>query len=351
MVTFIAVSAGFVAVNGDGRAQAVPPPNDDFTSAHPVVLGFSPPGGGYEDTVHTGGATLEEGEPTCVPDGDASVWYVYVSSVTSDLVVDTSGSDFATFVSVYRLTNFYPSPPGGSLDEIACSGGAGSQAQLEFTARSMQGVYAIQVGGVGGETGRLRLRVACKLGGCPPGNDEIAVAPVLSHLPFLENGIDTLAARTEEGEPSPCGNIGKTIWYRLPTFETGEDTVSVTATSGQFTTVTAVYEIDYTISPSPLGALREVACKYAPDEDFPTLAFITKPFTTYYVQFGGASGAGGLMSVLISCQPGQGASPCFFGSIVIDTGGGIQGDPIPTGASGGVTLPDAGSGGYLPGAR
>jgi len=351
VLTSVALSAAFVAVNyGDGRAQAVPPPHNDFAGSRPVTLSFSPPFGGYEDIVETGGATLEPGEPTCVPDGGATIWYIYHPGVTGNLLVDTGGSGFSTFVSVYRITDMVPSPPGGSLEEITCAGLSGSQAQVEFTARTGEGGYAIQVGGVRGETGRLRLRISCIPGVCPPPNDEIGTVARVSEMPYLENGINTSAASVEPGEPLLCGDIGKTIWYRFDASEAAGDDVSVIASSAGFDPVMVVYKLDFRNGPSPPGALSELACVFKPGEDFPVHTFTTEVFTTYYVQIGGAAGAGGALSVLLSCQRPPGQSPCVFGidpsGISIDTG---DHDGAPD--MGGVAPPETGSGGYLPGAR
>lgn len=345
-------------VTARGEAQQTAPSNDNFDRSQPVSLGNSPPFGGYEVFQSTAGATLEEGEPACVPDGGASVWFILFPDSGADLVVDTAGSSFSTFVSVYRITDQVPSPPGGSLEELTCSGGAGSQASVEFTASTGRGDYAIQIGGVGGETGTLHLRVSCKEGTCPPANDNIATASRLFELPFVDNSLNTLSASTEPGEPLPCGDIGRTVWYRFDTFDDGGDAVSIFATSAELDPVMAVYKIDYSINPSPLGALTQIACVFKPEEDFPGYTLTTEPFTSYYVQIGGAAGAGGPLSVLLSCTPGAGLSPCFFGSVSIDTGEGEPVAPPVDGRGGGgespggsVRGPDTGSGGYLPGAR
>ena len=353
VLTSIAVSAAFVADRGDGRAQAAPPPHYNFAGSRIVTLSLSPPSDGYEDTAETGGATLEPGEPTCVPGGGATVWYIYHPGVTGNLLVDTGGSGFSTFVSVYRITDMAPSPPGGSLEEITCAGGSGSQAQVEFTARTGEGGYAIQAGGVGGETGRLQLRLSCIPGVCPPPNDDIGsvARDRVSEMPFLHNGINTSAASVEAGEPLPCGDIGRTIWYRFDTSEIAGDAVSVIASAADFDPVMAVYKLDFRDGFSPPGALSELACVFKPGEDFPVHTFTTEVFTTYYVQIGGAGGAGGELSVLLSCQRPPGQSPCLFTPFAVegpDSGPGADSDPDSAGA---LMPPETGSGGYLPGAR
>lgn len=364
-MTILAIAAATVlgvVAGGDGRAQEAPPINDNFANYTLVGLGLSPPGGGFEDIVQTGGATLEAGEPIpsgCAADGGgATVWYVYYPQTTSPITVDTAGSDFSTFIGVYRITDFAPSPPGGSLEQIACAGSSGelATATAEFPALTNHGGYAIQIGGTGGETGRLIVRIACSEGACPPGNDDIASAGVLYEMPFAES-IDTAAAGVEAGEPLPCGDMGRTAWYSFNTFDEAGDIVSLFAKSPAFTPVIALYAIDYAVAPSPPGALVPLACAAQADVGSIGHTFTTEPFTTYYVQVGGHSGAGGALTVELHCAPHpESASPdgCFFGAVSVDTGGG---EPVPlpddsaTFPSGGLTPPDTGSGGYLPGAR
>jgi hypothetical protein len=356
VITIAAASAAFallaVTVGRDGYAQGTVPSNDNFDRSAVVELGSSPSGAGYADVVDTTNATLEADEPTCVSGGAATVWYFYTPRVSNDLVIDTAGSDFSTFVAVYRITDMVPSPPGGSLEAIACTGSAGAQARLEFRASTGRGDYAIQVGGVGGETGRLRVHVVCSPGGCAPPNDDIRTATRVSGTPYVQNGIDTIAAGVELAEPLPCGSVGRTVWYRFDTYESAGDVVAVVATSADFDPVIGAYKIDQTSgAPSPPGAFALLECLFEPDEDFPGLAITTEPFTSYYIQIGGADEAGGSLGVLVSC----GETPCRFSAEVlegIDTGvdQGV-GAEVGTSAAGSTIIgPESGSGGYLRGA-
>jgi hypothetical protein len=342
-----------ITVGGDGYAQGTVPSNDNFDRSAVVELRSSPSGVQYENLVDTANATLEAGEPMCVPGGAATAWYFYAPRVSNDLVIDTAGSDFSTFVAVYRITDMVPSPPGGSLEQIACAGNAGAQARLEFKASTGRGDYAIQVGGVGGETGRLRVHVACSPGGCAPPNDDIRTATRVSDTPYVQNGIDTMAAGVEADEPLPCGNVGKTVWYRFDTYDDAGDAVSVVATSADFAPVIAAYKIDSTSGAfSPPGAFALLECLFEPDEDFPGLAVTTEPFTSYYIQIGGADDTGGSLGVLVSC----GETPCGFSGASlegidtgVDEGAGTE---VATPAAGSTIVgPESGSGGYLHPAR
>lgn len=334
--------ASLLATHGESRAQQAPA-NDDFERY--TLIGISSALGSYADTISTAGATLEQGEPTCTADGGATVWYVFYPNVSGEFVVDTAGSDFATTVAVYHITDFAPSPPGGSLEELVCTGGP-TPSRVEFTARSGEGGYAIQIGGFGGETGTLQLTVACERG-CAPPNDLVVGPTYLYEVPFEET-LRTSDATVDEGEPLPCGDIGSTVWYRIEVSERAGDLLRVGA-SADYTPVLALYT-QSTRSFSPPGALDLLTCNVGdPGSQAASLEFTTEPFTTYYIQAGGASGAGGLLTITMSCAEGV----CRFiddAPTPIQQGGGAaDGDTeIAPGVGGVVTLPSTGSGGYLP---
>jgi hypothetical protein len=354
-MTVLAVAASVIALiaGGDGRAplaaQGAPPTNDDYANYKLVGLGLSPPGGGFEDIVQTAGATLEEGEPVCAPNAGATVWYVFYPQTASPITIDTTASDFATFIGVYRITNFAPSPPGGSLEQVACT--TGGEHTLEFNAFTNNGGYAIQIGGLNAETGRLVARIACTRGQCPPANDLIEHAPTIVELPFAEE-LDTRAAGVEPGEPDACGQVAPTVWYRLNVFEPAQDSVTITASSTEFEPVIALYRLDLSVAFSPPGALVEVDCAYTPGADSQSLSFTTEP-GPYYIQVSGANGGFGELSVQMSCTPNPSSPPddaCFFGAITADTGSGVppdtgSGTPAPGGGT--IGPPETGSGGYL----
>jgi hypothetical protein len=329
------------ASGGEGAVAQQRPPNDDFADYRLVALASISPLGAealdYTDTVDTTGATVEPGEPECLPGDGASVWYLFYPEATTDFLVDTTGSDFATTVGVYRITDFVPSPPGGSLDEVACSGGAGSQAVISFPGRTGSG-YAIRIAGVDAATGIVQLRVGC-VESCPARNDNIADAPQLYEVPFRD-ALNTLGATTEPGEPLDCGNIGRTVWYRINVLETGTGhRVSVSTSGSDFASVVAIYEVDFSTNPSPPGTLQLVQCA-----DGGNGTFVTENFTDYLIQVGGRDGAGGNVSVEMLCE----LPVCpFQGIITPDTGGNATPGPG-TGGEGGGTIapPSTGSGGY-----
>ncbi len=321
------------------RAQSAPP-NDDFAGY--TFFGISALSPTFTDTTSTVGATLESGEPVCTEGGGATVWYVFYPDVPGEIVVDTAGSDFGTTVAVYRITDFAPSPPGGSLEEITCTGGP-SSSRAEFTAQSGMGLYAIQIGGFNGESGTLRLNVSCERG-CPPYNDAIALAPHVFEVPYRDE-VRTVDATTEAGEPLPCGGIGRTVWQRIETSESAGHVIGVQATA-DFTPVIAVYkQSDESISPPP-GALALLTCRVPePGTRSLNVGFTTEAYTIYYVQTGGTNAAGGMVGITITCS----TEVCRFvgDSPTPDTDGGHGLDDPGRGGSGTIVLPETGSGGYL----
>jgi alpha-tubulin suppressor-like RCC1 family protein/uncharacterized protein YkwD/plastocyanin/thiol-disulfide isomerase/thioredoxin/uncharacterized membrane protein YphA (DoxX/SURF4 family) len=152
----------------------------------------------------------------------------------------------------------------------------------------------VQVSGPGG-TGTLDNVVAIAAGVAhslvvqppaappqPPVNDNFAAASALV-LPASLSG-DTMMATTQAAEPVPavCGDIGKTVWYRIVPTETG---ILVASTRGStFDTRLALY------TGSALSDLTAIACDDNSGGNG-TSILITNVTAgqTYYLQLGGAS--------------------------------------------------------------
>jgi hypothetical protein len=199
--------------------------------------------------------------------------------------------------------------------------------------------YAIRIAGFDSETGQLELRIGCR-DGCPARNDNIVDATQLFEVPFTDQ-LSTLAATTEQGEPLDCGNIGRTVWYRINVLEIGTGhRVSISTEGSDFSTVVAIYRVDYSTNPSPPGTLQLVQCA-----DGGNGSFVTENLTDYLIQVGGRDGAGGNLSVEMICELHP--VPCpFYSPAVPDTGGdGTGGEPVPP-SGGAISPPETGSGGY-----
>jgi hypothetical protein len=119
-----------------GIAAAQPPGNDDVGSATAVTA--IP----FEDTVEVGEATIQEGEPTetCAPFAN-TVWYSLTLAETTEVFIDTAGSNYDTTVAVWVGSSF------DDVELVACNDDTffGLQAATSVTVEA--GVtYLVQVG-------------------------------------------------------------------------------------------------------------------------------------------------------------------------------------------------------------
>jgi hypothetical protein len=291
-------------------------------------------------TQSTVGATLEAGESAPCGDIGATVWYSFSVPRDTGIVVDTTGSDFATIVAAYTLTDFVPSPPGGSLANVACGASDGERARITFNALAGERYY-LQFGGAAGATGTLSLRVACEPA-CRPPNDDVLIALSVSPLPSAAVQADTQRATLEPGEQQPCGNIGATAWYRLalPGFLVESAAIRIDTLGSDFDTVVALYE-QPDFGASPPGGIVPVACNDDGSGQEPT-SLLEAPLRAgvqYYIQAGGKDGAGGELHIQVFCD----------GCPIASEGPGGPG----TGGEGVIVQPDlpisgpeTGSGGY-----
>ncbi len=328
-----------------GRAQEnVPrPPNDDFNRPISTEPSVSPLGNDrrrFAWLQDTTGATLEPDEPQpCIAIG-ATVWFLYVAPTTSKVTADTSGSDYDTAVAIYRIDGFVPSPPGGSLSMIVCTDDGQPQKQAVLTASVETGrLYAIQVGGVGGATGMLRIVIDC-VPFCAAENDRALTPATVHQLPYRD-APDTATATLDPGEPQPCGEIGATVWYLVRNQTETDVVIEATTTDSTFTTVLAVYEHDISETPSPPGSLRLIECAdgTADPDSRASLRITVPPGSFYVVQAGGNAGATGALNFELACA----SALCRLSPEVRAADNGAS--------PGDIGPPNTGSGGYFPGAR
>ena len=105
-------------------AVAAPPANDDFDNA--VAFTIVP----FEATTDTTEATVADDDPTCIVPFTNTVWYSVTLPATTEIVVDTFGSDYDTVLSAWT-------GPRGALTQIACNDDSGSlQSRVAFTAEA-----------------------------------------------------------------------------------------------------------------------------------------------------------------------------------------------------------------------
>jgi len=283
--------------SADDGCQAAP--NDDLTDA--VVVDSLP----FSHGAKLAGITTEPGErqSSCsfADDTRATVWYQFTPPVATHAVIETTGSDFISSVSIWSEGLF-------GLTEVACNYSFPYfntvPSRFAFAASAGE-TYYIQVerfvfeevGGAFLDLGRLRFHMEAT---SPPAIDDFADAAPIESLPFTTS-VDTVAAGTEPSEPdASCrfqGYPTNSVWYRLtPASDTYVFAEVIVGTD--FGVTLGAYE------GAALGALEQVACG---DQ----LAFLARAGHTYYVQGAGYQcqrpgvGEGGVASICIDSRAGN----------------------------------------------
>lgn len=272
---------------------ACPPRNDNRENLEYIGLDVYQPS--FSTRVDTTAATTQADEPRSCGNTGNTVWYSLWAQSDQPIIIDTAGSDFATTIAVYAYGDFViPSPPGG-LSEYACTSGGASG--LNVNLRQYH-EYFIQVGGVDGASGDLRLRFSCD-GPCPPYEDTFNGG---YGSPPISLEVPTEGATIQAGEQTDCGNMGHTVWYGI--YTEGPTTITIDTSRSGFDTAVAVYgDPQYTYD---VARLERVACDSGGAGQRAELRVPMTAQSPVWVQVGGRNGAAGLLALDIDCDP----SPC-----------------------------------------
>ncbi len=292
-----------------------PPANDDFVNAQVLTLPAH-----VEGT--TFGATRETNEPSSsCPNGRPTVWYRVTPSSSGYLTISLPvGIDIA-----YDTADVYTGTSLSSLMLVACRNFI---YQGSFEVQVTAGVtYYVRVSMLSVPfdfQGPFTLDMALETvpytptptatptptstatvtatptrtppptntpPGPPPVNDDFANAQAIP-VPGQATG-DTSNATNEAGERQPCGNIGKTVWYRVTPGTNGS--LTATTAGSSFDTVMAIY------SGTSLSNLTPLQCN---DDDGTSItSHVTVPVLAgqrYYIQVGGFSGDSGAVTLHVS---------------------------------------------------
>lgn len=126
-----------------------PPPPPPPAVANDLCGNATAVGEGTHSGSNEGAGT--DGTASCGGGGSADVWWRYTSAASSDVTIETCGSNFDTVLSVLDAC-------GGS--EQACNDDAcGTQSRVSFSATAGRS-YLIRVAGFGAATGSITLNIA-----------------------------------------------------------------------------------------------------------------------------------------------------------------------------------------------
>jgi subtilisin family serine protease len=186
-----ASNTGQIALN----FVVAPPPNDNFANASALT---------GETTTTTGsnrGATGEVGEPTQSGVTNSAWWY-WTAPTTEIYNIDTRGSNFDTFLSVYEGSDLPNLTLRGQNDD-----GAGNLASLVSLDATAGTTYRLAVDGYSSGTGQIQLNVAP----LAPPNDDFVNRIALTGDSANSTGTN-IGATEEVGEPAQSGPINSAWW-------------------------------------------------------------------------------------------------------------------------------------------
>jgi hypothetical protein len=178
-----------------------PPPNDNF--ANQIAL----TGETATTTGSNRGATSEVGEPNQSGITN-SAWWSWTAPTTGIYNIDTRGSNFDTYLSVFT---------GSAVNNLtlidANDDGGGNLASLVSLNATAGTTYRIAVDGYSSATGAVQLNIAPP----PPANDNFANRIALTGSRANATGSNR-GATSEVGEPAQSGVTNSVWWtWRAPT--------------------------------------------------------------------------------------------------------------------------------------
>jgi len=213
------------------------PFNDDFTTRAPLS--------GSSLCVRSCNTlgTTESGEPAHAgASGYASLWYEWTPSSSSQVTIDTVGSDMDTLLAIYTGDSL------ASLTSIVSNdnqNNSSTASRVSFSAIAGTS-YKIAVASKTNNTGLILLNV-----GGVPANDNFASPAKLSGLSPVVTDLNN-AASAESGDPTVQGyNGSRSMWYSWTAPSSGLFQLSVTTSS--FVPTAGVY------TGTALGSLTKVA--------------------------------------------------------------------------------------------
>jgi subtilisin family serine protease len=202
------VSGGRLNINNALGGSTQQPPNDNFANR----IGLA--GATANTTGSNIGATPEAQEPS--QSGPInSVWWSWTAPSTGTFTVDTIGSNFDTYLSVFNGSAV------NSLSLIGFDDNGGGNGTSKLTGSVTAGTtYQIAVDGFSDYTGQIQLHIAPTP---PPTNDNFANRIGLAGATANTTG-SNIGATPEAQEPSQSGPINS-VWWSWTAPSTGTFTV------------------------------------------------------------------------------------------------------------------------------
>ena len=229
------------ASNQWGSSAASAPSNGITISAGNDLFAGATVVSGLSGTTNSSNrsATTETNEPSLVyGSGGATIWFRYDAPATGPITINTSGSNFDTVLTVYRV-NTADSITG--ITQVAVNDDFAGTLQSSVTTSMVEGTrYYIRIGSYGSGRGDVKLNwslTATCVAGTPSNNNFCAAA---SLMPGTVASANNTGGTVESGEPAPSlGSGAASLWWTYTSANDG--TLNLTVNSPATPTVTSVF--------------------------------------------------------------------------------------------------------------
>lgn len=193
----------------------VPPSNDNISGRKSILVPF-------QETIAVVEATVQVGEQphACIGQtGEKSVWYALEAPAGATLVVDTTGSNYDTVVSVWAM------PTLAFLDQIVsvdCEDDGTAAALLKYPVTS-GGIYLVSISGVPAIPVRAPESLVVAFSFQVPASEVPAGSNLANAVPLILNGTTTVKkmelavnhAMVVFAPTCDAGAAGYPVWFKL----------------------------------------------------------------------------------------------------------------------------------------
>jgi hypothetical protein len=272
-------------------AQAAPPPNDNFASAHVIgpALPLSVPGTNVE-------ATAQGGEPNVAGNMPIStVWYRWTAPANQTVVYDLCNDDFSGPEGSFTTMEIYTGATLGTLVSVAegsvadCfvrfNATAGQEYKIQLDYRNSQGTF------------NVKLRQLA-----PPSNDNFAAALAIGPALPVSVAATNVDATWQAGEPPALGNSAsssRSVWFNWTAPSNGQ--VRATACDFSRNTISGAGNLTLAVY---TGATIGTLVALTPNNGNCEQTFTAVGGTTYRIAFSGnVRGEGNFTLGLKSAPP------------------------------------------------
>ena len=244
-----------------------------------------------ETTSATNDGTGSCGESATAPD----VWFLYRSSDSCTIELDTCGSDYDTVLSVYSDC------PSDGGTELACNDDSCDRQSAVSIFGEAQRSYRVRVSGWEGATGNFQLNVRCIE---RPADDCVLAAPIAGG-----SLTGSTAVATNDGS-SACGRSESSpdVWFSYT--PEADCLLRVDTCGSDYDTVLSVHDA------CPATQANEIACNDDSCGLDSAVSFFANADTRHVIRVSGYNGATGNFTLNVTCVDAEDPDHCGLAQVI-----------------------------------